>query len=60
MDVYTKKVVSLTHGERDILHAAAEIMGRLYEEIDDCDFSSVESILIKAYTEGTFTVEINE
>ena len=60
MDVYTKKVVSLTNEERKILHSAAEIMGRLYEEIDDCDFNHAETILIHTYTEGTFTTEINE
>ena len=60
MDVYTKRVVSLTNEERDILRKAAEIMGRLYEEIDDSDFDHAETILINTYTEGTFTTEINE
>lgn len=60
MDVYIKKVVSLTNEERNILHSAAEVMGRLYEETNDSDFNHAETILIHAYTEGTFTTEINE
>ena len=60
MDVYTKRVVSLTNEERDILRKAAEIMGCLYEETNDSDFDYAETILIDAYTEGTFTTEINE
>ena len=60
MDVYTKKVVSLTNREKDILREAAEIMGRLYGEIDNPDFDNAETILINTYTEGTFTTEINE
>lgn len=60
MDVYTKKVITLTNEERNILRAAAEIMGELYGETDDSDFDHAETILIHAYTEGTFTTEINE
>ena len=60
MDVYIKKVVSLTNEERNILHSAAEVMGRLYEETNDSDFDNAETILIHAYMEGTFTTEINE
>ena len=60
MNVYTKKVISLTNEERKILHSAAEIMGLLYEETDDRDFDHAETILIHAYTEGTINVEINE
>lgn len=60
MDVYTKKVVSLTNEEKDILRKAAEIMGRLNEEIYDCDFNHAETILINTYNESIFTMEINE
>lgn len=60
MNVFTKKVVSLTNEERDILRSAAKIMCRLYEETNDSDFDHAENILIYTHTEGAFTVEINE
>ena len=60
MDIYTKKVITLTDKERNILRAAAEIMGELHGETDNSDFDYAETVLIDTYTKGTFNIEINE
>ena len=60
MDTYIKKVVTLTNEEKDILREAAKIMGHLYAEIDNRDFDYAETVLVHTYSEGTFSMEINE
>ena len=57
MEVYTKRILTLSADEKATLRTAASILSSLYDETRDCDYSSAEDIIMWAVQNSPFEVE---
>lgn len=57
MEVYTKRILTLSAEEKATLRAAASILSSLYDETRDCDYSSAEDTIMWAVQNSPFEVE---
>lgn len=57
MEIYTKRILTLSADEKATLRAAASILASLYDETQDCDYSSAEDTIMWAVQNSPFEVE---
>ena len=57
MEVYTKRILTLSAEEKETLRAAAKILDTLYDETRDCDYCSAEDTIMWAVQNSPFEVE---
>lgn len=57
MEIYTKRILTLSADERAILRAAASILSSLYDETSDRDYSTAEDTIMWAVQNSPFEVE---
>ena len=57
MEIYTKRILTLSADEKATLRAAASILSSLYDETRDCDYGSAEDTIMWAVQNSPFEVE---
>lgn len=57
MEIYTKRILTLSADEKETLRAAAKILYSLYDETHDSDYSSAEDTIMWAVQNSPFEVE---
>ena len=57
MEIYTKKILTLSAEEKETLRAAAKILYALYDETHDCDYTSAEDTIMWAVQNSPFEIE---
>ena len=57
MEIYTKRILTLSADERATLRAAASILSSLYDETSDRDYSIAEDTIMWAVQNSPFEVE---
>ena len=57
MEIYTKRILTLSAEEKAILRTAATILSSLYDETQDCDYSSAEDTIMWAVENSPFEIE---
>lgn len=57
MEIYTKRILTLSADEKATLRAAANILASLYGETNDCDYASAEDTIMWAVQNSPFEVE---
>lgn len=57
MEIYTKRILTLSADEKETLRAAAKILYSLYDETNDSDYSTAEDTIMWAVQNSPFEVE---
>ena len=57
MEIYTKRILTLSTDEKATLRAAASILSSLYDETSDRDYSTAEDTIMWAVQNSPFEVE---
>lgn len=57
MEIYTKRILTLSADEKATLRAAASILSSLYDETNDADYYSAEDTIMWAVQNSPFEIE---